>query len=479
MNTSLPTHPASLRIFFTTEMWERYGFYVVQSLLALYTALRLHWNDTHVYELVGSFTAITYISPIIGGWIADHLLGQKRTIILGAIFLFFSYILLSLITETTSLIIALAGIAVGTGLLKPNISSLLGNEYPQESPQRESGFTIFYMGITTGIILGTTIPSFLNTYFDWYVSFASAAFGMIIALSVFIYGIKRYAISDYYPVNFQWKNCLKAIILISVIWLISFCILLYSRLADLSFSLVTLGALAYLIYTIYSEPEIQSRQTVVIGILCMISIVFWAFYFQMFLSLTLFLSRVVEPTLWSFSFPPPYYVGIQSVGMLIFGYFLSRTSSSTALLSRHRGIATGNKFLLALFFVMITYGLITLLCHITNDAKLPPWLFIPIFLLFSIAELLLSPVGLAAITCLASRKKVSTMMGIFFVSLGLGGFLSGKLALITAISPDTLSLSDLKIHYAYTFKILLIILSAATCICFLLNCYIKKLLKDA
>ncbi|HAT8189743.1 TPA: MFS transporter, partial [Legionella pneumophila] len=190
-------HPKSLRIYFTTEMWERYGFYAVQSLLALYLALHFKWPDKEIYSLVGSFTALTYLSPLVGGWIADKLIGQKRAILLGAIVLFLSYCMLSLIDNSLALTSSLAGVAVGTGLLKPNISSLLGNEYPVGSTKRESGFTIFYMGITTGIILGTTLPSKFSEYFGWSASFTSASIGLIIAFVVFLFGIHQYKIKDY------------------------------------------------------------------------------------------------------------------------------------------------------------------------------------------------------------------------------------------------------------------------------------------
>lgn len=466
--------PPSLRIFFATEMWERYGFYVVQSLLALYMALHFQWDDKRVYALVGSFTAMTYLSPIVGGWIADHLLGQKRTIVAGTFFLFISYILLAIVTSDLGLITALAGVAVGTGMLKPNISSLLGNEYPIDSPKRESGFTIFYMGITTGIILGTTLPSQLTTYYGWPVSFASAAFGMVIAFSVFVFGVKRYNITDYHPFECHLVNYIQATLLMGFLWVVSFCILYYPRLADASFMLVVVLSLAYLVMTARQETGKQARQTIVIGLLCIISVMFWAFYFQMFLSLTLFLSRVVEPRLFGILFPAPYYVGMQSAGMLIFGFFLARRKPK--LNGQQNGISTANKFLLAMIFMIMAYGLITFVCHSSHATTLlSPLLFIPAYLLISVAELLLSPVGLAAITVLASRRKVSTMMGIFFVSLGLGGFLSGKLAALTAINPD-LPLLDLKSHYTDTFTELLIILVVATVFCLILNMVIKKLL---
>jgi len=471
----LASHPPSLRVFFATEMWERYGFYVVQSLLALYLALHFKWPDDQVYALVGSFTALTYLSPVIGGWIADHLIGQKRAILAGAVFLFFSYLVLTFLSSKAILIAALGGVAVGTGLLKPNISSLLGNEYDVGSSKRESGFTIFYMGITTGIILGTTLPSMLKDNFGWSTSFVSAAFGMVISFAVFAFGAYRYKIADYHPHELRLEKFIKAVGMISVLWLISFSILNFPIFADAAFGAVVLLSLIYLFYSIKRESSNQARQTAVIGLLCIISVMFWAFYFQMFMSLTLFISRVVEPKLFGISFPPPYYVSIQSVGMIVFGYLLSRSKAQLTLVQS--GIRTGKKFLLAMLFMTAAYALISVVCsNSTGATLLSPLFFIPAYLLISVAELLLSPVGLSAITVLASRKKVSTMMGIFFVSLGIGGFLSGKLASLTSVKGEALSILELKAHYAQTFSTLLNILFIATLICFILFRVIKALL---
>ena len=251
----LLSHPPSLRVFFATEMWERYGFYVVQSLLALYLALFFKWPDEQIYALVGSFTALTYLSPVIGGFIADHLLGQKRAILTGAVILFFSYLALTLSTNDNNLAAALAGVAVGTGLLKPNISSLLGNEYPPGSAKRERGFIIFYMGITTGIILGTTLPSVLSNHFGWSFSFISAAFGMVIAFSVFAYGAYHYKIADYHPYQFKVLKLVQALLLMIGLWLISFFILNYPIFANSAFTLVVIFSLAYLVYSIKKEAH--------------------------------------------------------------------------------------------------------------------------------------------------------------------------------------------------------------------------------
>ncbi|MDP2363360.1 MAG: MFS transporter, partial [Ignavibacteria bacterium] len=113
--------PPVLKTFFATEMWERYGFYVVQSLLALYLALHFNWSDESVYTLVSAFTALTYLSPVMGGWVADHWLGQKKSIIVATFFLVIGYVALACMQSDAYLKLALAAVAVGTGLLKPNI----------------------------------------------------------------------------------------------------------------------------------------------------------------------------------------------------------------------------------------------------------------------------------------------------------------------------------------------------------------------
>lgn len=471
-------HPKSLRIFFATEMWERYGFYVVQSLLALYLALYYKWPDKQVYALVGSFTALTYLSPLIGGWVADKLIGQKRAILAGLFILFISYCLLAIISNSTTLPIALAGIAVGTGLLKPNISSLLGNEYSRGSKRRLSGFTIFYMGITTGIILGTTLPSQLKDTFGWSTAFSSAALGMVIAFIIFGYGIYHYQLKDYNPFKFRIKNIMLALVMMSSFWLLSYFVLNYPSLANILFCLVVIVSAGYLVYAVQIETMQQSRYTLVIGLLCLISVVFWAFYFEMFMSLTLFIARVVKPTLFGMEFPPPYYITVQSIGMLILGFILSRKQHQLTVFER--GLNTGKKFVAAMILMTLAYLTIVLVTHFVAKPNLiTPLLIIPAYLMISLAELLLSPVGLSAITMLACKDKVSTMMGIFFVSLGIGGFLSGKLSALTAAPAGETNITVLKNLYSAAFTYQLGILFISTVVCIILYAVIKFLLKEA
>ena len=475
MQGQLNQHPASLKTFFITEMWERYGFYVVQSLLALFLALYFKWPDKKVYFLVSSFTALNYLTPVIGGWIADYLLGQKNSILMGAVILLLSYVALAMMRNDAGLTLALAAIPVGTGLLKPNISSLLGNEYPESSSKRDSGFTIFYMGLAGGIILGTTLPSMLNAKFGWSVSFASASIGMLVSIMVFWHGIKCYNIKDYHPSTLEFSKLMRAIFASIGLWAICFNILNHPQLADIFISVIGLLSIAYFVYNVRKEPKLQSKRTFVVGLLCLISVLFWAFYFQMFMSLTLFIVRMVDPLLWGIKFYPPYYISVQSIGLILFGFYFSQKKHQVSI--EQSGVMAANKFLVAVVCIWMAYAAIAVICHLDTSVELySPLLFIPVYLMISLAEILLSPVGLSAVSLLANSKKVSTMVGMFFVTLGIGAFLSGKLADLTAIPEGETSLLVLRAHYAKVFTQQSHILFISTIACFAINRLIKRLL---
>lgn len=468
-------HPKSLKVFVITEMWERYGFYVIQTLLALFLALQFRWPDKKVYYLVGSFTALNYLTPLIGGWIADHLIGQKRAILYGAFVLFLSYLSLTFMHNELSLMISLAGIPVGTGLLKPNISSLLGYQYRDNAAQREGGFTIFYMGLAGGIILGTTLPSIIHDYFGWSFAFASAAVVMVFSGLFFAWGCRYFDIEDYHPTNYSLRNTFFALTTSIVLWLFSFFILKFPKFADNL--IITIAALSvlYFLRCLQGDNQTQYKKTLTIGLLCLISTMFWSFYFQMFMSLTLFVVRIVKSDLLGFHFYPPYYISIQSIGLILFGSFFA--VKKVALSDEASGILSAKKFTYAIALIFLAYSLITLFCVLfPGESKFSPLLFIPIYLMISLSEILLSPVGLAAVSLLSNTHKVSTMVGMFFVTLGIGAYLSGKLASLTAIPNLNMDIVQMKAVYAIGFMEQVYILIAVCIVCYILYRIIKRLL---
>jgi len=449
---------AKLSIFFGTEMWERYGFYIVQSLLALYLSLQLHLSDSYIYTLVGSFTALTYISPIIGGWIADYFIGQKKAVLLGGVLLLGSYILLAFALSLPDLLLAFASIAMGTGLLKPSISSLLGRQYELSDPRRDSAFTIFYLGITCGIILGTTLPYKLQEWFGWQACFFSAAIGMVLALFIFSLGIKVLNIQEYAVLKFSrvisWLSALGIIIFSYCIF---YLLLSIPYLAHVFFIFIMFFALGLVLKIAIKEQGDQRKKTLCLFFLFIISGLFWAFYFEMFMLLTLFITRTVQPEIFNINFPAPYYVAVESIGMLIFGLGLSKLWLKLGQKNNpnyqknnkkfNPAVSISLKFFFSIIFIFAAYCVILLCAHSASQNLISPWPILLAYLLISVAELLLSPIGLAAVTRLARPKVVSTLMGVFFVSLGVGGFLSGQLAKLAVIHRDLKNLSEIKQVY--------------------------------
>lgn len=464
-----------LSVFFSTEMWERYGFYVVQSLLALFLSLHFNFDDNKTYMLVGSFTAITYISPIVGGFIADHCLGQKKAILFGIIILFSSYIILSNSDQLQTLLIALAAIAIGTGLLKPNISALLGQQYIQGCQQRDSGFIIFYLGITSGIILGTTLPNIIHDLYGWHACFLSAAFGLFLAFLFFYFGIKLVKIKQKFisPQN-MFISWFKAISLTTISFVTFLLVLSKPNIANLFFIIIAIAAIFIVFKIAAGEQGIQRRQTIALLLLFVSSVFFWAFYFQMFTTLTLFITRAVKPTFLGLDFPAPYYIAVQSFGMIVIGMFLAKVLAGAK--TKNDAFSVGKKFTFAIACVLIAYIIILLVikCSSLNNL-ISVWPIISAYLILSLAELMLSPIGLAAVTNLSSPKVVSTMMGVFFVSLGLGGFLSGQLAKITALNNTSMSIVNLKLHYSHGFQIFILMLTGVLILSCILTYIIKRL----
>lgn len=262
-------------------------------------------------------------------------------------------------------------------------------------------------------------------------------------------------------------------------YMTSFYILSNPEFADIIFLIVFALSCFYMFRSFQKETKEQRLLTTVIGLLCLISIIFWSFYFQMFMSLTLFISRSVQNSIAGFDFPAPYYVGVQSIGMLLFGLVLTRNKEKlTRSQSATRAI---DKFTLSITVMFFAYGLINVVIKssVTSYAMISPLYIIPSYLLISVAELLLSPIGLAAVTTLSHRSRVSTMMGIFFVSLGLGGFLSGKLAALTAIPDESIrTLPQIKLLYSNSFFRIQVLLGIAALLSLLINRLCRLTLKQ-
>ena len=195
-------HPKGLKWLFLTEMWERFSFYLMIGILYLYLVDSqkggMGWDGKKAAGLVGSYLALVYFTPFIGGIIADRLLGMRKTVIIGGIFMAIGHVLLAFPSETM-LYLALLCLVLGNGCFKPNISTLVGNLYPKDSPLRDAGYNIFYMGINVGAFACNFVAAIVRNKWGWHAAFASAGIGMMIGLIIFIVGQKDFAHADVNP----------------------------------------------------------------------------------------------------------------------------------------------------------------------------------------------------------------------------------------------------------------------------------------
>lgn len=183
-------HPRGLSTLFLTEMWERFSYYGMRAILVLYMTQSLNFSDEKSVMIYGYYTTSVYFLPLVGGWIADRFLGAKRAVLVGGIIIacgHFSLAISPLPFFYTGLIL----VAIGTGLLKPNISAMVGDLYSEDDPRRDSGFSIFYMGINLGAFIAPLICGYLGQNIDWHYGFAAAGIGMILGLIQFVLSEKR------------------------------------------------------------------------------------------------------------------------------------------------------------------------------------------------------------------------------------------------------------------------------------------------
>lgn len=476
-NQFMKKQPKSLYIFFFTEMWERYGFYTILTLLIFYLIHFFHLTDKLSYGILGSITALAYGNSVLGGYIADRLIGHRTTVFIALILLSLGY---SLITISNNLITALGSfsiITVGTGLLKPNISSMVGFLYNKQDTRRHSGYTIFFVGINIGIILGETAASLIQQYFGWHSVFFSASIALLIALATFWFGTRHFNIRDNSIIRKSIKKCIIAVILVIIAILVSYYVIAHQEIAMVSFGIIAIVCISIVLYEISKATDLSRRKLLTFLILMGISTFYWALYFQMFFSMNLFIERVVDRHLWNITLIPSIYPAIETTGVIFIGLLLAWLWRHLETTHSRLNPSIPMKFTLAMGVHSLALGLLYFasLRIGKNSLVMPGWLIFP-YILIALGELLISPIGLAMIGELVPRRLVGLMMGIFFITQGLGGKLSGILADIATVQYSVLNdLPAIEQIYQHSFLIYFTLSLIATTISFGLVPILKKL----
>lgn len=443
-------HPVGLYVLFITEMWERFSFYGMKALLLFYLTRYHLFSDSEGYLLLGSYAALVYAMPVLGGHIADKYIGFRKAIIFGAILLVLGHIGMAYeghqATEVDGIIkqdklalqvfyFSLALIVMGVGFLKSNISSIVGELYTKNDPRRDSGFTIFYMGINVGALLATVICVYLGEEYGWGYGFGAAGIGMFLGLLVFIYG-KKYLKGQGEPLDLDVINAKKYGIKVEH-WIYIFAILGTFVVWQMvqSHSVVQgilmfagAGSLAYIIYySVKFLDKVARDRLIALTILIIFTIVFWALFEQAYMSLNLFAERIINLNVFGFDLKPGWFLGLNSLFIIALAIPFARLW--VWLNKRKLNPNTSYKFAYAIILVGLGFGALVLGGKLSGETgKVASYWLVLAYLLHTCGELSLSPIGLSVVTKLSPGKIVGFMMGVWFLATASSEFIAAKIS---------------------------------------------------
>ena len=435
-------HPRGLATLFFTEMWERFSFYGMQALLVLFMTDQVRGgyglSDQAATAIFGLYTAFVYLLSLPGGWIADRLWGARRAIFVGGVIIMCGHFVLA-IDSTAAFFGGLMLVVLGTGLLKPNVSAIVGELYAPNDPRRDAGFTIFYMGINIGAVLGPIVCGLLAAY-DWRYGFAAAGVGMAAGLVQYRLMQRHLGSAGLTPATapsepFRVRSWSVIAVLVAaafgLLWagvsgLVSLDAVELARGTTVALAVGTLAYFGYL-FTAGGLTALERRRVVVILVLVLASAVFWSGFEQFGSSLNLFAERFTIrqfgsfeiPTTWFQSLNPLFLIALAPVYSMFWIWLARRHLEPSAPAKFGFGL-----LLLGLGFVVMI-GAAKLVA--AGNSVLPTWLVFR-YLFHTMGELALSPVGLSAMTTLAPRRFVGQLMGMWFLCTALGSAVAGLVA---------------------------------------------------
>ncbi len=454
--TNKKTHPKALFVLFFAEMWERFSYYGMRALLTLYMVnvlfKGLQGADARALSIYGSYTAMVYLFPVIGGLIADQIFGFKKAIVFGGILMMLGHFTLAFEGSNLLFFTSLALIIVGNAYFKPNISSYLGTFYEPNDPRKDGAFTIFYMGVNIGSFLATLTCGYIGQEISWHYGFGLAGIGM--ALGVIVFLLSKRVLGDTglkpdpkslplkKPLGLSWEFVVFA----GTLAMIPICAFLLDQNKLMSSILLILSAIVigYLLLQAIRNPDrVAGQRLLVVIVLFFFHAVFWALFEQAGGSLTLFAERNINRVIAGSEIPASLFVSFNPFFIMV----LAPLFSWIWIKLNKKGMEprTPMKFVLGLAQLGLGFLVIVIGAKFFADANgLVPMAFLAVLYFFhTTGELCLSPVGLSMITKLSPAKIVGFVMGAWFLSISLGNKLAGFIGTLTASAGgDTSQLSS-------------------------------------
>jgi POT family proton-dependent oligopeptide transporter len=429
-------HPRPLWMLFMTEFWERFAFYGIRWALVLYIVAQFYGGDASgeapANRTYGAYLALVYAGAIFGGYVADRVLGYQRSILLGAIVMAAGLFMISL-PDHRIFDLGLATIIVGNGLFKPNISTMVGHLYEKKDPRRDSGFTIFYMGINSGAFIAPILTGWLAAKFgspempSYKVVFIAAGVGMLISLVWFWIGRAQLQGIGRPPegsgrgrVGIVFAGCLLAI---PVVY---FLLALGAGVLQWILSVMFIGLAILLLVEGFREGAVQRDRVIAMLIIFAFNVMFWMFFEQAGSSFNFLADKIVDRDFNGWIFLTGWFQSVNPIAIItlapVVAWVWFRLGDRNPSIPRKFGlglILNGLAFLLLMF---------TLSNLVDEQGKIPFWTLFMVYVIQSVGELCLSPIGLSMVTKLAPGRLVGFAMGGWFLSTGIGNNLSGIFA---------------------------------------------------
>lgn len=437
-------HPRGLSTLFFTEFWERWGYYGMRSLLILFMKAPesnggLGFDQGKASAIYGLYASMVYMASLPGGWIADRILGQRRSVMFGAFIMTAGYLLLA-VPSTAVFYFGLILIVAGTGLLKPNVSTIVGQLYSTSDTRRDSGFSIFYMGINMGAFFAPIACGFVAQSYGWRAGMAVAGVGLIVGVAQYIYGWRFLGDAGLLPVpasaeenrtqrNRMWWSIGIVIAIIGGIALIdqtgiaNITAEALNGAAGIGLLIITIGFFTWLFTVAQWTPE-ERKKLIVIACLFLAACLFWSVFEQAGSTLNVFAADKTDNSIFGWQYPA-------SVLQALNGFFIWTLAPVFAWLWIKLGRnepSSPAKFSYGLVFVGLGFLILILPSAAATGVKVSPlWLTIT-YLLHTFGELCISPVGLSASTKLAPTRVAGLMMGVWFLSISIGNYLGSKVS---------------------------------------------------
>lgn len=450
--TNRKQHPKALFVLFFAEMWERFSYYGMRALLTLYMVKVLFESlsqgeaDAKSLGIYGSYTAMVYLFPVVGGMIADKIFGFRKAIIVGGVIMMLGHFALAIQGmfyegSMNLFFLSLALIIIGNGYFKPNISSFLGKFYDKDDVRKDGAFTIFYMGVNIGAFLSTLTCGYVGETISWHYGFGLAGIGMAIGLLVFwISGPKVFGDKGLTPTAAEGGITRilgidsSLFVLVATLLLIPVCAALLNLNTIMTNALLflSIAIIAYLIYVAFQQEDKKDTQRLlVVVVLFFFHAIFWALFEQAGGSLTLFTLRNVNRSFFGSEIPASIFQSLNPFYIMVLAPLFSWIWISLG--KRKKEPSTPMKFVLGLAQLALGFLIIVVGAKVFASNGLVPVIFLFLMYLFhTTGELSLSPVGLSMVTKLSPDKIVGFVMGAWFLSIAVANKMAGAIGTLTA-----------------------------------------------